>query len=30
MSSEDIFVNKDSEGTDKWFTSVLGVVVHTD
>jgi hypothetical protein len=30
MSSEDIFVNKDSEGTDKWFTSVLGVVVHPD
>jgi hypothetical protein len=29
FASEDIFFNKDSGATDKWFGSILGVVVQT-
>jgi hypothetical protein len=30
FASEDIFFNKDSVATDKWFASILGVVVQTN
>jgi hypothetical protein len=30
FASEDIFFNKDSGATDKWFASILGVVVQTN
>lgn len=29
-SDAQIFANRDGEGTDTWFQSVLGLVVHTD